>query len=367
MEARFVVRVLDDAQALLGWAEVLASARPQPRGASCPLWPAAPTLTFLMERAGRARYIAIHWADLDIARLKTIDPIDVVVGQIVTLSWDEPMWLVAGMRDVPLPAVTVHSPSSSGCRPALGCGTRCCVSRRASRSMAIQSKGILARLGSGVSSLSFPLTTTTTTIEVDEIGVLVFSSDNTSLTDGDNGEVASVTDPREHLDEVGEFTHSPTGVAGDGVTVAVDHAATAQLLVGSPSPSRSRRARRQGCVGYVFTFAPGGTLAVSTAPIATTAVNSFGFGPATFSGLALLNRLWFRAGAKEVNSTSLLGPTPNFTWIGGGRSQNATQAVIVRGEFYINTSTGETSDPTGAGSGDSAALFFPFKEVVLSP
>lgn len=106
MQARFVVRVLDETYALLGWAEVLASPRPQPGRASCPFWPAAHTTPFTMEQEGRAHYIAIHWPDLDIARLKAIDSIPVVVGQIVTLSWDEPVWLVAGGKDVPLPEVT---------------------------------------------------------------------------------------------------------------------------------------------------------------------------------------------------------------------------------------------------------------------
>ena len=70
MEARFVVRVLDESYGLLGWAEVFATARPQEHGTSCPFWPAEPT-PFTMTAEGRAAYIAIHWADLDVARLES--------------------------------------------------------------------------------------------------------------------------------------------------------------------------------------------------------------------------------------------------------------------------------------------------------
>lgn len=105
MKAEFTVRILDESYALLAWAKVEASPRPQERGGSCPFWPEDST-QFTVDTAGRAAYVSIHWHDLDVARLKAIDIIPVVVGQVVTLSWDEPIWLVPGMRDVPLPEIT---------------------------------------------------------------------------------------------------------------------------------------------------------------------------------------------------------------------------------------------------------------------
>ena len=115
MPTKFVVRLLDAEDALLAWSEVSADPSPQaPRGASCPFFAPGPTL-FPIERAGRAVKITVHWCDLDVARLATpIAPLEVVVGQVVRYDWIEPLWLVPGMRDVPLPAVTVRAPIAIG-------------------------------------------------------------------------------------------------------------------------------------------------------------------------------------------------------------------------------------------------------------
>jgi hypothetical protein len=109
---KFVVRVLDAAGQLLAWAEVWARPEPQRAGASCPFWPTALT-QFLIEQRGEASRLTIHWCDLDIAREKPIDPpVHVEAGQRFDFTWMEPVWLVPGMRDVPLPAVTERRPVS---------------------------------------------------------------------------------------------------------------------------------------------------------------------------------------------------------------------------------------------------------------
>jgi hypothetical protein len=110
MTQRFIVRVLDASSALLAWAEVFAQPKPQERGASCPFWPTGPT-QFVVTQAGLATEVSIHWADLDVARRQALlEPVHVAVGQVFTFAWIEPVWLVPGMRDVPLPPVTVGKP-----------------------------------------------------------------------------------------------------------------------------------------------------------------------------------------------------------------------------------------------------------------
>lgn len=105
---KFVVRLLDEAGALLSWAEVYAEPRPQERGASCPFWPVTPT-QFVIERDGLCKRLSVHWCDLDVARVQDVlEPTPVAVGQVFHFTWVEPIWLVGGMRDVPLPAVTVR-------------------------------------------------------------------------------------------------------------------------------------------------------------------------------------------------------------------------------------------------------------------
>lgn len=112
---KFVVRLLDDAGTLLSWAEVYASPKPQARpAASCPFFAAVPTL-FRIDQSGVASRISVHWCDLDVARVQyVLEPVAVEVGQVLSFSWIEPVWLVPGSRDVPLPPVTVRAPVAIG-------------------------------------------------------------------------------------------------------------------------------------------------------------------------------------------------------------------------------------------------------------
>lgn len=107
---KFVVRLLTAEGALLSWAEVYASPKPQERGASCPIWAPGPT-QFVIEQDGLASQISVHWCDLDVARKQALmEAVPVQAGQVFTFAWLEPVWLVPGMRDVPLPGVTVRAP-----------------------------------------------------------------------------------------------------------------------------------------------------------------------------------------------------------------------------------------------------------------
>lgn len=105
---KFVVRLLDADDQLLAWTTVQAVPRPQERGASCPWFATEPTV-FVIERDGLATKTSIHWCDLNIARVNALlEPLPVRSGQVATFTWVEPVWLVSGMSDVPLPAVTVR-------------------------------------------------------------------------------------------------------------------------------------------------------------------------------------------------------------------------------------------------------------------
>jgi hypothetical protein len=104
---KFVFRVLGAHDELLAWTTVHAQPRPQVGRASCPFYPTSPT-RFVVERDGIATSLAIHWCDLDIARRAQVAaPTPMTVGQEYTWTWIEPVWLVSGMKEVPLPPVTV--------------------------------------------------------------------------------------------------------------------------------------------------------------------------------------------------------------------------------------------------------------------
>jgi hypothetical protein len=117
---------------------------------------------------------------------------------------------------------------------------------------------------------------------------------------------------------------------------------------------------------WEFSVAAGTVLDEATAET-TVAVNpaANGLGSVAHSGLSSAARLYFRASAKIVGSTATITATTNFTSKALAiRSRNNASAVSPRGEFRINTSTGETSNPTWAVSGVSATAFLALAEVL---
>lgn len=119
MIANFVVRLLDAEHNLIAWGKAQAEPRREfGSRASCPFWPTVP-IVCVSERGGRVTTIAIEWTELAIARMNAIGPLDVAAaGQSITVDLIEPIWLVAGMRDVPLPTVTERKAVTIGVPPA---------------------------------------------------------------------------------------------------------------------------------------------------------------------------------------------------------------------------------------------------------
>lgn len=110
MIASFIVRLLDADGNLLSWTEVLAKSFPQGRPRSTPFKAETPS-QFVIERDGTVAQMTVHWADLDVARVAPtpMGELEVKAGQVYTLNWIEPVWMVKGSEvDVPLPAVTVR-------------------------------------------------------------------------------------------------------------------------------------------------------------------------------------------------------------------------------------------------------------------
>lgn len=112
MTEKFVVRLMDDHDALLAWAEVQAESKPQGERRSCPFWATAPTL-FAVEAAGTATKIVVHWCDLDLVRVSPVPATPVEPGQVLNFTWIEPVWLVpAPEKQQMLPPVTVRAPQT---------------------------------------------------------------------------------------------------------------------------------------------------------------------------------------------------------------------------------------------------------------
>jgi len=234
--------------------------------------------------------------------------------------------------------------------------------------MTIAAVGTLGNVGHFTSSSSFTLTTATNSLASGDFGILVVVSDNRSTTDGASNDHTSVSGGTGNWTKLGEYTNTVGGAAADGVCVSAWlFEATGSLAIGSViTMNLSGNATDKTACFHKFTKAAGkGLIRELASPVYNTQDASNGFGSATISGLASQSRLYFRALGKEANTSTNVTPTTGFSSVTGQRSQNATTAVICRGEYRINTSTGETSNPTLAVAGDAAGLFTTLKEAFV--
>ena len=109
ISTKFVIRLLDAEHTLLGWQELYPPDVRSTGRASCGFF-AKESTPIPIEQSGVAAYLTVHWCDLDVARIVPLpEPTPVDAGQVAQWAWIEPVWLVSGMRDVPMPPVTVRS------------------------------------------------------------------------------------------------------------------------------------------------------------------------------------------------------------------------------------------------------------------
>lgn len=233
--------------------------------------------------------------------------------------------------------------------------------------MAIAVVGSFGTGASGVSGTTLVMTTTAA-LEAGNYGLIGISFDNTATTDGFFNEITSVVDSAGNtytrVPADGEFINGQTAAAaGAGAGLWMTKATSTLVLGGTVTITFSNTIVDKCCWGHEFTVGAGNTLALSTAVVGNATDGANGFGSLAFTGLPSLSRLWIRPLAKEANSTVNISVSTGFTATGFTRSRNNASAVIVRGEFRINASTGETSNPTLAVLGDTASVFAALEEV----
>jgi hypothetical protein len=214
------------------------------------------------------------------------------------------------------------------------------------------------------SATSVTHTTANIALAAGDFAVLHVATDNinTGSTDANNNEHTSVTGGTGTWTKIGEWANN-NGGAGSGVTLSAWlFVASGTNAIGTVFTINFASAiveKAIGMHGYSKTTAAG--VVVSAEPVTnpiTSAVDAANdFGSSAFSGLVSGSRLWYRALGKEANSTVDITPSTNFTVMARARSSTSASPIIVRGEYRINASTGETSNPTLAVSGDTAGLF----------
>lgn len=226
----------------------------------------------------------------------------------------------------------------------------------------IASVGTMGTGTSSTSNTSIATTTATNSLAAGDTALLVCVTDNTTTTDGNSNDHTGCADSLGNTwEKLYEYTNGE-GSAAAGVTVSLWMLyATAAVATGTVVTVTLGTARVDK-VTSVWKFTSNTKLRLSTAATGNATDASNGFGSASFSSLPSLQRLYFRGLGKEANSTTANTVTTNFTNITAQRSRNNAAAVLVRGEFRINTSTGETSNPTLAVSGDTAGIFVALEE-----
>ena len=233
--------------------------------------------------------------------------------------------------------------------------------------MAIASVG---NLGTGVIGAAANTTFTVTTaaaIEAGNVALIAVGGNNVAATDGSgHNEVTSVTDSAGAVTwtKLGEYVNAEGGGPA-GVTQAVFYRPRQGSELASASAITITLANSvTDWNASCWEFSCATDLTESAADVGNATDAAEGFGSAAFSGVSSVERLYFRGLVKEANvaTTSQITPSAGFSAITAIRSRNHADSTCLRGEFIIATSTGETSNPTFAFSGDTAAVFVALHE-----
>lgn len=205
------------------------------------------------------------------------------------------------------------------------------------------------------------------TYNVGELLLVFYAMDNNQTTDGDEGAVSSITDPKGNTwTKAKEFTNGQ-GAAQGGATVGLWFSVlTAQMTVSDVFTLNFTNAtsRDAVCVGVKgFTIGAGNTVAIegTSATLANDAADPGSLNVTT----ANIECLRVRCIGAETNSTTALTATSSWTALPSNQtgSGGATANIAFRGEFIISTATGAASDPTFTAV-DNASVYVAFKEVV---
>jgi hypothetical protein len=222
-------------------------------------------------------------------------------------------------------------------------------------------------LGSGVSITSDTTVTATpgAAVAVGDYLILQVGGDNSSTSDADNSEIGSVTDQVLNAwSKLAEYSNgSPGALAGSMSGAWITRVTTALVSATIVTATFAANRTDKACRLIKISGVTAGKVLAQAATAVSTEVNAAnGFGSAAFSGLSSAARVYLRLCAKEANSTTSPTPSTNFTAITTVRTRNNAAAQLICGEYRVNTSTGETSNPTLAVSGDTASLFVAFEE-----
>lgn len=208
-----------------------------------------------------------------------------------------------------------------------------------------------------------------TTLREVPVGGIVLTGvfiDNTNATDGNFGEVTSVTDSTggNVWTKIAEFTNGQ-GAAAAGCTVAVFMTQASTIIpVGATITADISSVAARGIASHLLSIGAGNTVSIA-GTVQTLANDAAAAGSMSISGLSSGEYLFFRALAGEKRTYGTFLPTSGYAaaFVGYGYDGGSNDTSInSAGEFDIATGTGSTSAPT-TDAVDWASVFFALQEV----
>jgi len=216
--------------------------------------------------------------------------------------------------------------------------------------------------GSSSSTLAFsPIVTWT----AGNLFLLCIVFDNVSTTVSNSNDCTGVTDNTAGGGNTWSKAHERTqsnGAAADGVTVAVFYSKLTNNITTSDTITVQFSASVTDKISVAAEFTIGGTPSLETTKDQHSLAGN-GYGSNVIGSLSSIERLYAMYGGKESNSVNALDAlSTSFSALSNARSRNNAAAVRTSGEYRINTSTGETSNPTHTISADTASVFIAISE-----
>lgn len=172
------------------------------------------------------------------------------------------------------------------------------------------------------------------------------------------------------LTKAGEYTFSPTGAAGDGVTTSIWYAKASQNYTTSHRFVVNFTGSITAKVLLANAFTMGAATVLAHDP--TTDGDGAATDPAsrTLSGLTSREWLVVRGIGGESAATTLLTPTSTWsTFTAGTQTSGGGAATNIsgRGEYKIATATSFTSDPTKVAEDYSSLMVAIYEQTAAAP
>jgi len=213
--------------------------------------------------------------------------------------------------------------------------------------------------GSSSSTLAFSPVVTWT---AGNLFLLCIVFDNVSTTVSNSNDCTGVTDTKSNTWSKAHERTQSNGAAADGCTVAVFYSKLTASILTSDTITVQFSASVTDKISVAAEFTIGGTPALETTKDQHSLAGN-GYGSNVIGSLSSIERLYAMYGGKESNSVNALDAlSTSFSALSNARSRNNAAAVRTSGEYRINTSTGETSNPTHTISADTASVFIAISE-----